>query len=228
MPLITGGKVRLFEATALKWIFSRTEDGPRKEPRMANDLFTPFKVAGAMLQGGAKTMAAATTGNPLEVISEAGKGGMRVLDSMTGGDRVDIDTTTTVPGNDPAQWADTFQNNPANISPLATGARNETTGKSGRPFPGGPRIQIDVEGRQDTQLPDGRKQTILDVRYQQSFQGKGRITVTEEKGGGLSVRDQWKDVKNNSHLSSRAAEAGHPKVAAMGFANIGRESLKKK
>jgi hypothetical protein len=165
----------------------------------------PLQVGSAMMQAGG-TVAA------------------RVTDAATGGDKVNIDTTHHVPGDDPGRWADRFLSNPSKISPLATGARKEQGVMTGSPFPGGPRIGVETLHREDKTLADGRKQTILDVRYHQAFEGPGRITVTQGKQGGLDVRDEWNDVENHSFLPSRAAEVGHPLVAGMGFAQIGEDS----
>lgn len=147
--------------------------------------------------------------------------GARVLDAATGKTRVNIDTHHTVQGDDPGRWADEFTKNPAKISPLATGARREGDRTAGRPFPLGPDIGITIRQRRDIQTPDGRRQTVLDVRYSGAFEGPGRITVTQNRDGTLDVRDQWNDVVNHSFLPSVAAEAGHPLVAGLGFKGIG-------
>ncbi|MFH1810031.1 MAG: hypothetical protein ABIJ09_14895 [Pseudomonadota bacterium] len=149
------------------------------------------------------------------------KVGARVLDVATGQSRVNIDSHTTVPGKDPARWADEFIRDPSKISPVASNARVEGERHVGQPFPLGPDIGIAIRSRSDGRTTDGRAQTVLDVQYSGAFEGPGRITITQNRDGTLDVRDQWNDVVNNSFLPTLAAETGHPMVAGLGFKGIG-------
>ncbi len=149
--------------------------------------------------------------------------GREVVDAMTGGNRVHVDTTHHVSGGSASAWADDFQRDPTRISPMAHDTRRDGGTTYGRPFPGAPQIGIEVKRRHDETLSDGRRRTRLDVQYKGGFEGPGSITVEEDGRGGLSVRDRWDGVRNNSMIPSRAAEMGHPLVARMGFSQFGKE-----
>jgi hypothetical protein len=159
-----------------------------------------------------------------DLMTAPAKVGARMMDMVTGGSSVTLDNIHHVAGNDPGRWTDTFAKNPSLISPMAVGHTKSGRVHSGRPFPGGPRIGIEIKSRHDSKLPNGRKQTVLEVRYSGDFVGPGRITITQSPGKGLEVRDQWLGVENRSMLPSRAAEVGHPVVAHMGFDSMGKMS----
>jgi hypothetical protein len=159
-----------------------------------------------------------------ELMTAPMKIGARMMDTVTGGSTIHLDNIHHVAGNDPGRWADTFAKNPSLISPMAVGHEKSGRVHSGRPFPGGPRIGIEIKSRQDVKLANGRKRVVLEVRYSGDFVGPGRITVTQAPGKGLEVRDQWLGVENHSMLPSRAAEVGHPMVAHMGFDSMGKMS----
>ena len=146
----------------------------------------------------------------------------RMTDLVTGGSKVDVDDHHEVVGDSASAWADHFERNPSRISPLTVGAHKVGDSHRGRPFPMGPEIGITVTGRKDDDTPTGRHRTVLDVRYEGDFAGRGRITVTEKSGHKLDVRDQWLEVDNRSMLPSRAAEVGHPIVAGLGFQSFGK------
>ncbi len=145
----------------------------------------------------------------------------RMADVATGGNAVDIDSHTKVRGNSSERWADKFERDPTSISPMTVNARKTGSTTTGQPFPMGPDIGITVTGRHEDTTRAGRHRTTLDIRYSGDFVGPGRITVSELGDGKLDVRDQWMGVENRSPVPSRAAEAGHPLVAAMGFKSFG-------
>ncbi len=149
--------------------------------------------------------------------------GREVMDAATGGNRVHVDTTHHVRGDSASRWADDFSRDPTRISPMAHDTQRVGSTTYGRPFPGAPQIGIEVKARHDEQLADGRQRTRLDVQYRGGFEGPGTITVEEDGRGGLSVRDRWDGVRNRSMIPSRAAEMGHPLVAAMGFSQFGKK-----
>ncbi len=136
---------------------------------------------------------------------------------------MNIDTTHYVSGSSASAWADDFSRDPTRISPMAHDTRCAGNTTYGRPFPGAPQIGIEVTQRRDETLAGGRHRTRLDVRYKGGFEGRGSITVEENGRGGLSVRDRWDGVRNNSMIPSRAAELGHPLVAGMGFSQFGKK-----
>ena len=150
--------------------------------------------------------------------------GARMADFATGQDTVNLDSTHEVNGTDPHKWADEFLKDPSKISPFAANPRSHGEIKMGQPFPLGPDIGILLKGRNDTKTADGRPQTVLDVEYSGAFEGPGRITITQERSGKLTVRDEWNDVVNKSILPTLAAENGHPLVAGLGFKGIGDRS----
>lgn len=146
----------------------------------------------------------------------------RVADTVTGGNKVNIDRHHEVSGQSAAKWADAFVRDPTAISPIAMNTRREGATTKGQPFPMGPDIGITIKGRRDDVTPGGRNQTTLDVQYSGEFQGPGRLTITEKSNGKLDVRDQWNGVDNYSAVPSRAAEVGHPIVSGMGFSSYGK------
>ena len=144
----------------------------------------------------------------------------RMADVATGQDAVNIDTTYEVKGNSAQAWVDQFEKDPSKISPVAANSRQEGGVHRGQPFPMGPDIGIEIKQQTDKRLPGGRQQVVLDVEYSGAFEGKGRITITEQRNGMLRVRDEWNDVKNNSVLPTVAARVGHPAVAGLGIQGV--------
>ena len=144
----------------------------------------------------------------------------RMADVATGQDRVDIDTTYTVEGKSARAWADKFEANPSQVSPVATGHVMDGSVHRGQPFPLGPDIGIEIGDKHEERLSGGRLRVTLEVTYSGEFEGPGRITITEQRDGKLSVRDEWNDVINRSMLPTIAARIGHPAVAGLGIQGV--------
>jgi hypothetical protein len=165
---------------------------------------------------------------PFQVASGVGKVASSMVDAVTGGSTINIDRTHPIEGQSASAWANEFERDPSRISPVSVGQERHGRTASGRPFPGGPRVEITVTGRRDSRTHDGRNQVELDVQYGGDFRGPGKMTITEQPGGGLAWRDEWRGVENCSHLPARAAEVGHPIVSSIGASGIGRSSMRRR
>jgi len=177
---------------------------------------------------GMQDVASATFRTGFEVAKEPLRVMSRGVDAVTGQDNIDLSDAHVVMGHSAAAFADEFMDNPTALSPIGVGVHRVSDIHYGRPFPGGPELGIQMHERRDQRLPDVRSQSIIELSYLgDEIHGQGRLVVTENGDGTLTVEDHWIDVENDAPFPTVMQEALHKYIAGAGLDNIAARALKR-